>query len=652
MCGFGGLLVAPTVEGFRPYRVVADMAATIAHRGPDDSGLWEGCEGRLAFGFRRLAILDLTDSGHQPMTSPSGRFSMVFNGEIYNFQRLRSELAGTGAKFRGDSDSEVILAAFEAWGVGSALRRLTGMFAIAVWDEREKTLYLTRDRLGIKPLFVYSTPEVLAFASELKALAVLPGFRGEIDPGALAQYLRHLYVPAPYTIYENVRKLMPGTVIRVDPQTLASDAEPYWSAREACVEGRAHPLIGDDAQLTDQLDQMIRTVVADHLHADVPVGAFLSAGVDSTTVVATMQELSHRPVKTFSIAFDAMEHNEADVAAKIARHLGTEHTELMLTGTEALDVVPRLPEMFDEPHADTSQIPQFILCERARRQVTVALSGDGGDEVFGGYNRYIFGQRMLARAERVPRPLRRGIGRMLRALSPESWDRVFRAAAAIPGATMPRLAGEKTHKMGRLLLEDDAVSMYRALVSAWPDPTALTKSANEPPEVLRELKNDPRIRSLLDVMMLNDQLTYLPDDQLAKVDRVSMAVSLEVRVPLVDHRLVEFGWRLPDRAKIRGDEGKWLLRQVLYRKVPKSLVERPKMGLSVPLAQWLRGPLRDWAEDLLDPEELERDGLLEAAPVLSAWKTLMSGSGESALGLWALLNFVAWRRRWSAEVKA
>lgn len=651
MCGFGGLLTSSLPESYRPRDVAQEMAARITHRGPDDGGVWEGWDGRLAFGFRRLAIVDLTEAGHQPMGSASGRFQMVFNGEIYNFRELRRELKGKGFHFRGDSDSEVILAAVEAWGIQSALKRLVGMFAIAIWDDRDEVLHLTRDRLGIKPLFVHVPSGMVAFASELKSLAAIPGFRQEVDPDSLAQYFRYLYVPAPHTIYRDVKKLTPGTLLSIDGRTLTARAETYWDARSAAAYGKSHPLQGNQDTLIDSLERLLGEVVEQHLHADVPVGAFLSAGVDSSTVVATMQELASTPVDTFSIAFDAEEHNEADVAAQIAGHLGTRHTELMLTGKEALDVIPKLPDIFDEPHADTSQIPQFILCEKARQHVTVALSGDGGDEVLGGYNRYIFGQEMLGRAARIPRPIRQLAGRGIASRSPETWDRLFRHAnTLLPRNVGPRLPGEKTRKIGRLLMENDSASMYRALVSAWPDPTELVKGTTRRLEVLDELKAGSTGTSILDLMMLNDQLTYLPDDQLAKVDRVSMAVSLEVRVPLVDHRLVEFAWRLPANVKIREKQGKWLLRQVLYRKVPRALVERPKMGLSVPLAQWLRGPLRDWAEDLLHPNELASDGMLNAEPILTAWRRMTEGRGESALGLWAVLNYLAWRRRWRASL--
>jgi asparagine synthase (glutamine-hydrolysing) len=645
MCGFAGLLRRPDGPGLDVAAHAGRMSATLVHRGPDDAGVWSDEAGLVGLGFRRLSIVDLTASGHQPMRSTSGRFTMVFNGEVYNHDALGKELSGLGHRFRGTSDTEVILAAVEEWGLRRAVERFIGMFAIALWDERERTLSLVRDRLGIKPLFYTSNGDVLTFGSELKALVAGPGFRRELDREALTLYLRYLYVPSPRTIYRDVRKLLPGHILTVASPAAVPPSEEYWSptrAREAAV---LDPFTGSEEEAADELERLLRDAVSRRLRADVPLGAFLSAGVDSSTVVSLMQAASSRPVRTFSVGFEVSEHNEADVAAQIAAHLGTSHTELLMTGEEALATVASLPEMFDEPHADTSQIPQYLLCSKARKEVTVALSGDGGDEVFGGYHRYIDGVGLLGRLERIPAALRRGVAAGIGSVSATTWDRLFQAAGPVlPASMRRRLPGEKLGKLARVLERGSPEEMYQSLVSAWPDVesvTGVTPTGDRMMEVLRSLD-----APVLDRMMLADQLLYLPDDQLAKVDRVSMAVSLEVRVPMVDHRLVEFSWRLPSELKIRDGVGKHLLRTVLYRHVPRELVERPKMGLSVPIVDWLRGPLRDWAEDLLDPRRLREDGFLDPSIIGDAWTRIQAGHREGGLGMWAVLQFQAWRRRW------
>lgn len=622
------------------------MAATLRHRGPDDDGGWQSPDGRVAFGFRRLAIVDLTESGHQPMSSRSGRFTLVFNGEIYNHVALGRTLSALGHAFRGTSDTEVILAAFEEWGPEEAIRRFVGMFAIALWDEREGTVSLIRDRLGVKPLFYFDDGRVVAFGSELKALVEAPGFRREVDVQALTAYLRYLYVPAPSTIWAGTRKVLPGQILTfAAPGRLLSSTR-YWTPRACAEAGRADPFRGDEEEAASELERLLTTSVSDRLRADVPLGAFLSAGVDSSTVVALMATASSNPVRTFSVGFEAEEHDEADAAASIAEHLGTRHTEMVITGGEALDVLASLPEMFDEPHADTSQIPAHLMCAKARGEVTVALSGDGGDEVFGGYHRYIDGVGLLRHLQKVPGPVRSGLRVGLTALSTESWDRLFTVARPVlPRSMRRRLPGEKLAKLARLLPEDSPEDMYRNLVSAWPDPGRLTSCAiGDADRFVEELTSSGG--SLLDRMMLADQSVYLPDDQLAKVDRVSMAVALEVRVPMVDHRLVEFSWRLRQDMKIRDGVGKHLLRKVLYRHVPRRLVERPKMGLSVPLAGWLRGPLREWAEELLEPAAMRSAGYLDPDPVQRAWRRVQRGHPEEGLGIWAVLQFQAWARRW------
>lgn len=650
MCGVTGLISNRVTNSATLADQVRRMTVPIAHRGPDDRGIWVQADAGVAFGFCRLAILDLSDLGHQPMTSASGRFTLIFNGEIYNYLDLKRELQQNGAFFHGASDTEVILAGFERWGVSGTVKRMAGMFAIAVWDQRERQLSLVRDRLGIKPLFVYSRHGLVTFGSELKALVAGPEFDPEIDVDSVAQFLRYLYVPAPRTIYRHVLKLMPGTILTIrDPAAPLPAPEPFWSMADIAARGLAQPIGVSPQEALEQLEALLTRSIEQHMIADVPLGALLSGGVDSTTVVALMQRGSSRPVKTFSVAFDARVHNEAPEAARVASFLGTDHTEVLVTGEEALNVVPRLAELFDEPHGDISSIPAYLICGVARQQVTVALSGDGGDELFGGYSRYVHGEAMLQRAARIPRPVRRAIAAGIGALSAEEWDRAHGALAPLlPQSLRHRLPGEKLHKVGRLIRSENVASMYRSLVSAWQNPEHVVPHINGRQDTVERTLLSASPARLLDRMMLADQLTYLPDDQLAKMDRVSMAVSLELRVPLLDHRVVEFTWRLPAELRVRDRIGKWLLKELLYRLVPRELVERQKQGFSVPIDAWLRGPLRDWAEDLLTVDALSRGELLVADPIREQWSALKAGRAEAALGIWSVLMLQAWRQRWAA----
>jgi asparagine synthase (glutamine-hydrolysing) len=651
MCGLAGFLTTMRLRSEEQEAVLRRMIGTIAHRGPDDSGTWSDAEAGVGLGFRRLAILDLSELGHQPMRSRSGRYTMVFNGEVYNYQRLRQELELHGATFRGHSDSEVLLAAFEHWGIEAAVPRFLGMFGIAVWDGDRRSLSLIRDQLGIKPMYVYAQRGLVSFGSELKALRAGPAFDTTLDIDGLAAYLRYLYVPAPRTIYRHAQKLPPGHLLTiVDPAAPLPEPVPYWSPEDAARQGLAQPFTGSDEEATDELDRLLTDAVQLQMQSDVPLGALLSGGIDSSTVVSLMQASSPRPVETFSIGFDQEDYNEAAHAEGVARHLGTRHTGLMLTGQDALDVVPRLPEMFDEPFADPSQIPTFLVCQLARRRVTVALSGDGGDEVFAGYHRYMQGERLVEWMGRVPGPARRLVAAGIGSVSPTGWDRVAEVAAPLlPGHLRPRLPGEKLHKIRHLMSADSTSTRYRSLLSAWQDPERLVRGSSGDPGEVERILSGTQPAGLLERMMLADQMTYLPDDLLAKTDRASMAVSLEVRVPLLDHRVVEFGWRLPRTLKVRAGQGKWLLRQVLHRRVPKELVERPKMGFSVPIQHWLRGPLKVWAEDYLSKEALGKHEELNAAALHQAWVAFKAGQGNLALSLWALLMYLTWKQRWLTQ---
>ena len=649
MCGLTGFF-SKSNRGPDEMRAIASrMADAIVHRGPDDNGVWVDSTAGIALGFRRLAIVDLSAQGHQPMRSRSGRYIIVFNGEVYNHRSLRRELESDGCGFRGHSDTEVILAAFEHWGIERATRRFVGMFAIAVWDVSRQELSLIRDRLGIKPLFVYHRDGLVSFGSELKALLAGPEFDRTLDTSALTSYLRYLYVPAPQSIFRHAFKLLPGHILTIaDPTAPLPASIPFWSAETAASDGQAAQFSGGDEEAVAELEALLTDAVRLRMQADVPLGALLSGGIDSSTVVALMQTSADRPVKTFTIGFDQHEFDEATHARAVAKHLGTDHTEIRLSGADALAVIPRLAEMFDEPLADPSQIPTFLVCELARREVTVALTGDGGDELFGGYNRYIQGERLIAGIERWPSLLRRFSASGLTSVSPRTWNRVRDTLKPVfPAAGRTRHLGEKMHKLGDLLRAESTPGMYRSLLSAWQDPEHLVVGGVAAGNRDSALDSDTQL-ALMERMMLADQTSYLPDDLLAKVDRASMAVSLEARVPMLDHRVVELSWRLPRKFKVRDGRGKWILRKILYKHVPPALIDREKMGFSVPLAQWLAGPLKNWAGDLLLSGE--KDGILRGSVVRREWDRFIGGDSTNSAGLWALVMFRVWQSRWLTAV--
>jgi asparagine synthase (glutamine-hydrolysing) len=648
MCGFAGIMTTASLRRDALENIAESMSARIAHRGPDDKGFWTEPNAGVAFGFRRLAIIDLTAHGHQPMTSASGRYTLVFNGEVYNYEKLRRPLEAEGWKFTGHSDTEVICAAFERWGIEAAVKQFIGMFAIAVWDASARRLSLIRDRLGIKPLYYYHRLGMLTFGSELKALVAGPDFDATLDENALAAYLRYLYIPAPQTIYRYARKLLPGHILSIDnvAETLP-DSAAYWSLSEAYRVGRQNVFEGPDSEAVQELATLLGDAVRLRMQADVPLGALLSGGIDSSTVVALMQANSSRPTRTFSIAFPGTDYDESIHAARIAKRLGTDHTQMAVTGDDALAIVPQLPQLFDEPFADASQIPTYLVCKLARQDVTVALSGDGGDELFAGYDRYVQGGRLIGGLKHVPSGIRKAVGAAVGAASEPTWDRAYRTAAGfMPGLAPHNRVGSKIRKFGSLLGHGSEDEMYRFLLSAWQNPEELLSDPGVSRSRVEEELSLTRGMPLLDRMMLLDEQTYLPDDLLAKVDRASMAVSLEARVPILDHRVVEFAWRLKPEHKIRNGRGKWLLRQVLYDLVEPDLVDRPKMGFSVPIGAWLRGPLRDWAEELLFTTKHESRQYLQLARTRPRWNRLQSGDDREALSFWAVLMFESWRRHW------
>ncbi len=644
MCGITGFW-EPGALAADAEAVLAGMTACLAHRGPDDAGIWLDASAGIALGHRRLSIIDLSPEGHQPMVSRDGRFVIVYNGETYNFAELRRELEAAGDRFRGHSDTEVLLAAIDRWGLGPAVARFAGQFAFALWDRKERRLHLVRDRLGEKPLYYGWQGRTFLFGSELKALRAHPSFHPDVDRDALTLYLRYNCVPAPRSIYRGISKLAPASIATIEADRRVT-TERYWRLEEAIARGQASPLEGSDTELVDRLEHQLRATIREEMVADVPLGAFLSGGIDSSTIVALMQAESPRAVRTFTIGFHEDAYNEAVYAKVVAQHLGTDHTELYITADEARDVIPRLPSMYDEPFGDSSQIPSFLVSQMARAHVTVALSGDGGDEAFGGYNRYFLGQRIWRTLGSVPVSWRRRVARMIHGVSPDSWGAVLGAAQSVlPSGARVAHAGDRMHKLADVFGSHSMADMYRGLVSHWKEPAALVVGGAEPRTLLDETVAAVDAMTEVERMMYWDARTYLSDDILVKVDRASMAVSLEVRAPFLDHRVVELAWRLPLRVKLRDGAGKWAIRQLLARYVPTALVERPKMGFGIPIDQWLRGPLREWARDLLSPDRLRREGFLRPEAIETRWREHQAGTRNWQYPLWDVLMFQAWLDR-------
>jgi len=660
MCGITGFIAS---SGNLPLKqLVNNMADSILHRGPDDGGSWVDEQSQLALGHRRLSIQDLSPAGHQPMHSGCGRFVLVFNGEIYNHEDIRQQLevsslpgepllpndnspSRQSIEWRGHSDTETLLAAFAAWGVENTLKECVGMFAIALWDRQEQMLTLARDRMGEKPLYYGWQGKTFMFGSELKALKAHPGFIGDVDRSALTLFLRYSYIPTPYSVYQGIHKLLPGTYLQITsgishltPHAVCPT--PYWSLKEVAEKGQIEPFSGSDNDALNELESTLGNAIAGQQISDVPLGAFLSGGIDSTVVTALMQAGSARPVNTFTIGFDASDFNEAKHAKAVAAHLGTEHTELYVSPQDALNVIPRLPALYDEPFADSSQIPTFLVAQMARQHVTVALSGDGGDELFGGYNRHTWSRTIQHKTGWLPIPVRQGIGSAMCAISPAGWDAFnARCGSYLPSRMQSVQMGEKVHKLAGLLSARGSTEMYQRLVSQWVDSASVVIGGSEADQAM-----DSAVDSFADIehqMMLMDGLTYLPDDILCKVDRAAMGVSLETRVPMLDHRVVELAWSLPLDMKIRNGQGKWLLRQLLYKYVPQSMMERPKQGFGLPLDEWLRGPLRTWAAALLDERRLRREGYFHPEPILKAWAEHLGGKNRQ-FKLWGVLMFQAW----------
>ncbi|NEO32414.1 MAG: asparagine synthase (glutamine-hydrolyzing) [Symploca sp. SIO3C6] len=646
MCGIAGLWdKSKKLSTDQIWQTIQRMSDTLQLRGPDNRGSWVEAEVGIALGHRRLAIVDLSPEGDQPMVSADDHYVIVFNGEIYNFLELRSQLEQLGHWFRGDSDTEVMLASFSQWGLDAAVRRFTGMFAFALWDRKERVLHLGRDRLGEKPLYYGWMGQTFLFASELKALKAHPHWQGKIDRNSLALFMRHNYIPTPYSIYQGIYKLPPGTTLTINPDN--SEFSPaqisYWSAKSVAESGVTQPFSGNDIEAIERLDSLLRDTISKQMVADVPLGAFLSGGVDSSTVVALMQAQSSQPVKTFTIGFNEDNYNEAKYAKAVAQHLGTDHTELYVTPTDAIAVIPKLPTFYDEPFADSSQIPTFLVAKLARNQVTVSLSGDGADELFAGYKRYSLGRRIWQKIGWMPYNFRSLVASTLTRRSPQAWNYTFSSLdSLLPETLKQQNPGDKLHKLAEVLAVENPEAMYTGLVSHWKQPEALVLGSSEPLTALTNPQHWTNLPAFTQRMMYLDTVTYLPDDILVKVDRATMAVSLEARVPFLDHQIVEFAWQIPLSLKVRHGQSKWLLRQVLSQYVPPSLIERPKMGFGVPIGDWLRGPLQDWTQSLLEEKRLQQEGFFNPQPIRQKWEQHLAGDRNWQYHLWDVLMFQAW----------
>ncbi|MBT5471758.1 MAG: asparagine synthase (glutamine-hydrolyzing) [Nitrospina sp.] len=639
MCGLAGFFSSESFN-FDPHDTLLKMGNALEHRGPDDSGIWFDSENGIGLAHQRLSIIDLSKEGHQPMSSANGRFVISYNGEIYNFPEIKTELLKLGFNsWRGRSDTEIILAAIEHWGLRDALTRFRGMFAFALWDKQEKTLHLVRDRMGIKPLYYGWAGSTLIFGSELKAFKAHPKFNREIDREAVALLLRFGYIPAPHSIYCNVSKLPPGKILTLAAKS--KEVHEYWSLGEIAERGVQNSFSGSTGDAVAQLETILNEAVRLRMVSDVSIGAFLSGGIDSSVIAALMQKNSDKPVKTFSIGFQESDFDEAPFAKKVASHLGTDHTELYVTSQDALSVVHDLPTIFDEPFADPSQIPTFLLSKLTREKVTVSLSGDGGDELFCGYNRYFVWKNIWNKIRRLPYPIRKSISEIIPLIPGFALD----AAASLIGKNNNPGSREKFIRLASCLKSYGPEGLYLQGISHWMGPESIVENCKEPETLLTDFSRWGNFKNPESKMMFVDSLTYLPDDILTKVDRSSMSVGLEARVPLLDHKLVEFAWSLPFNMKSFENQSKWLLKQLLYKYVPNNLVDRPKTGFGVPIHSWLRGPLRDWAEELLNESAMRKEGFMNASVISRKWKEHLSGKWNWQYLLWNALTFQSWLRR-------
>lgn len=648
MCGIAGFCSKKSNIVIKD--TIRSMANKIEHRGPDDEGFWMDENSGVALGHRRLSIIDLSPTGHQPMVSHSGRYIIVYNGEVYNYQDILKDMAEHTHKsirsfsFRGSSDTEIILEAIELFGLEKAVKRFAGMFAFALYDRKEKKIHLVRDRAGEKPLYYGFVNSAFVFASELKSIRSFPGFKNEINRDVVSLYFRHNYIPAPYSIYKDIYKLAPASILTLDISTLGEpEITPYWSALDITQGGVSNQFAGSWNEAVNQLEMLLRQSIRGQMISDVPLGAFLSGGIDSSLIVSLMQTESSRPVKTFTIGFNEKEFNEAAEAKKVAKHLGTEHAELYVSPEEARSVIPKLPDLYDEPFSDSSQIPTFLVSKLAREHVTVSLSGDGGDELFGGYPRYSETQRRWSKIDWVPHGVRKFAANTAMRVSPGSWDKFYHAFSfALPSEYKNKLLGDKVHKLARIFASKNVMGMYDDHIIHWRDSGELVMGANPLSTILNTSNESLAFDDQRSFMMYLDLVTYLPDCILAKVDRAAMGVSLETRVPYLDHRVMEFAWELPLSMKFKNGKGKWILREMLYKYVPEEMIERPKMGFGVPIGDWMRGPLKDWSESLINESRLKNEGYLNPDLVSRTWNEHVNGTMNWQFNLWDVLMFEAW----------
>lgn len=646
MCGVAGFFQSEGLDADRARRNLHRMTEALAHRGPDDTGVWLDPEDGIALGHRRLAVIDPTERGHQPMVSRRGRYVISYNGEIYNYRHLKGRLESRGIDFTSDSDTEVLLTAIEEWGLRSTLELANGMFAFALWDRERRELSLARDRFGEKPLYYGKCGQLLFFGSELKALHEHPDFRPQVDRSAVAAFVRYGYVPCPLSIYKGIQKLAPAEYVQYR-RTEKKGPHSYWSLQKVVDTGRDHRWRSGEEEAAERLEDLLRSAVRDRMVADVPLGALLSGGIDSSTTVALMQAESTSQVRTFTIGFSDDKYDEAPDARRVAEYLGTAHKELYVSAEEARAVIPRLPFLYDEPFADASQIPTFLVSQLAREEVTVALTGDGGDEVFGGYSRYFWFNRVQGAIRWTPSALRMAVSKFIRSISSETWDGAFRFLfKVLPGQSSQQSPSQKLMKLADFMRLRDPTALFSAMVSRWNDPESFVKHAAEPETLPMNPRAWPVNEGFVQQMMYVDARTYLPDDILVKTDRASMGVGLEVRAPFLDSAVVDFAWRLPPSFRVSAGKGKRLLRKVLRRYVPPRLTDRPKAGFTVPVGDWLRGPLRGWAEGLLDHERLRSEGMFHPEPIRQCWSEHLEGRAGRAEALWNVLMFQAWHSQW------
>tara|TARA_B110000902_G_scaffold259270_1_gene330315 strand:- start:242 stop:2194 length:1953 start_codon:yes stop_codon:yes gene_type:complete len=643
MCGFVGYVDLHGNCQYMPS-ILSSMSSEIYHRGPDSDGTWLDNDLGIGLAHRRLSIQDLTSSGHQPMLSQSGRFVLIYNGEVYNFRDIRKELTALNVKFKGLSDTEVILSAIEVWGIDSALMKFNGMFSFALWDRQNKELTIARDRMGEKPLYYGTVKGVFLFGSELKALKKHPSWTGSIDRDALSTYMRFSFVPTPYCIYKGINKLKGGhyKVINFSNGTMNEREVCYWSHKSTAKEGVNNPFT-DIKSTSSTLDSLLNNSINEQLVADVPVGSFLSGGIDSSLVVAIMQNQSNKPINSFSIGFDESGYNEAHHAKKVARYIGTNHNELYVSGEDARETIPYLPSIYDEPFADESQIPTYLVSKLAKENVTVSLSGDGGDELFGGYNRYTKGASLYSSLSHIPKPLKKILSKGITSLNVRGWDKIYNCMLPkLSNANEEYKIGDKLHKLAKVIDAESIEGMYKGLVSHWDFPNDVVLNGKEYPSVIDDVNLLSEFEGNVETMMFLDQILYMSDGILTKVDRAAMSVSLETRVPLLDRNIVEFSWKVPLSMKIRDGKGKWILRELLYQYVPKDLIERPKMGFSIPIAEWLRGPLSEWAEELLSEKRLMSDGFFNVEEIRTIWIEHKLGIENRQQKIWNVLMFQSW----------